>query len=277
MLLNECSNAGVEIRCGCKVEALSKNDRFQIDTNDGLFVCDSLVIATGGLSIPTLGATDFGYRVARQFGLRIEEPGPGLVPLKLNPRIQHQFADLSGISVDAMVSFGLTRFRENILFTHRGLSGPAVLQISSYWNPGTAITIDLLPELEATEFLIENQRSEIELANLLSRHLPKRFVQVWCRMFAPSRPMKQFPTKQLPEIGKLLNAMQVVPVGTEGFKKAEVTKGGVSTDELSSQTMETKRVPGLYFIGEVVDVTGHLGGYNFQWAWASAFAAGQYV
>jgi predicted Rossmann fold flavoprotein len=267
----------VEIRCNSRVRSISKVDRFRIDASDGLLEGDSLVIATGGLSIPTLGATDFGYRIARQFGLKIEEPRPGLVPLKLDERIQQQFASLSGISVDALVSLGPERFRENILFTHRGLSGPAVLQISSYWRPGGVITIDLLPEVNAVEFLLENQRTEVELANLLSRRLPKRFAQAWCRVFAPSRPMKQFDARQLDEIGKQLNGMQVVPAGTEGFRKAEVTTGGVSTDELSSKTMESKKVPGLYFIGEVVDVTGHLGGYNFQWAWASAYAAGQYV
>jgi predicted Rossmann fold flavoprotein len=277
MLVSECRDAGVEIRCNCKVATVSKNERFQVDTNHGSLVSDSLVIATGGLSIPTLGATDFGYRIARQFGLKIEEPRPGLVPLKLDEGIQQQFASLSGISVDAFVSLGPERFRENILFTHRGLSGPAMLQISSYWKPGSTITIDLLPGINAVELLLENQRSEVELANLLSRRLPKRFAQAWCRVFAPSNPVKQFNAKQLDEIGRQLNGMQVVPAGTEGFRKAEVTTGGVSTDELSSKTMESKKVSGLYFIGEVVDVTGHLGGYNFQWAWASAYAAGQYV
>ena len=277
MLMHECITANVEVRCNFKVSAISKDNQFQVDTSNGSLRCESLVIATGGLSIPTLGATDLGYRMARQFGLKIEEPRPGLVPFKLEANVLQRFSSLSGISVDAIVSHRQAHFHENILFTHRGLSGPAVLQISSYWQPGTAITIDLFPGLDASEFLLENQRTEVELANLLSRRLPKRFAQAWCQRFAPSRPMKQFASVQLEAIGKQLNAMQVVPSGTEGFRKAEVTTGGVSTDELSSKTMESKQVPGLYFIGEVVDVTGHLGGYNFQWAWASAFAAGQYV
>jgi predicted Rossmann fold flavoprotein len=184
---------------------------------------------------------------------------------------------LSGVSVEAIVRCNDAEFRENILMTHRGLSGPAILQISSYWQHGDAIAINLLPNRDAPEYLLDHQRSEVQLANLLSEPLPRRFAHIWCELFAPSRPMKSYSPKQLEEIGERLNNWQVVPSGTEGYKKAEVTAGGVDTGELSSKTMEAKRVEGLYFIGEVVDVTGQLGGYNFQWAWASGFAAGQYV
>jgi predicted Rossmann fold flavoprotein len=265
------------MRCGCQVLNLNKDERFNIATSHGTFGSPSLVIATGGLSIAPLGATDFGYQIARQFGLQIEEPRPGLVPFTLTSRKLKQLTKLTGVSLDALVSHGGKDFRENILFTHRGLSGPAILQISSYWKPGTAISIDLLPDQDALGLLTAEQGSDIGLANLLSRHLPKRFAEVWCQLFAATRPLRQYNSRELNEIAERLHNMQITPAGTEGFKKAEVTAGGVSTVELSSQTMEAKHVPGLYFIGEVVDVTGQLGGYNFQWAWASGFAAGQAV
>jgi predicted flavoprotein YhiN len=212
------------------------------------------VIATGGLSVAPLGASDFGYRVARQFGITIEEPRPGLVPLTLHPDILDRLAPLTGIAVDAIIRCGDIEFHENVLITHRGLSGPAVLQISSYWSPGEALKIDLLPNIDAQTHLLAKRNSQVELSSVLSHFMPK-----------------------LEMIAGQLHQMEITPSGTEGFKKAEVTVGGVSTTELSSKTMESKRVPGLYFIGEVVDVTGQLGGFNFQWAWASAFAAGQYV
>jgi predicted Rossmann fold flavoprotein len=275
MLLYECSVVGVEVRCDSHVVGIQKDDSFRVMTDRETFSSFSLVIATGGLSIAPLGATDFGYRIAHQFGLKIEEPKPGLVPLLLDTQMQKQFTKLSGISVDALVECSGKEFRENILITHRGLSGPAILQISSFWNPGETISINLLPDSNAFEILRANQIFEIELANLLSRYLPKRFAQAWCALFARSKPMKQYHLQDLQTIAEKLQGMQLIPVGTEGFKKAEVTAGGVSTAELSSQTMEAKRVHGLYFIGEVVDVTGHLGGFNFQWAWASGFAAGQ--
>jgi hypothetical protein len=277
LLLRECQTAGVEIRCGCQVLNVKKDDRFSISTNQGSFDSSSLVIATGGLSIAPLGATDFGYRIARQFGLRIEETRPGLVPFTLTSQMLTQLTTLSGVSLDAVVSCGGKDFRENILFTHRGLSGPAILQISTYWQPGTFVSINLLPDEDVLEMLTAEQNSDIELASLLSRHLPKRFAHAWCELYAASRPLKQYNKSQLEDVARRLHDMQITPTGTEGFKKAEVTAGGVSTTELSSQTMEAKRVPGLYFIGEVVDVTGQLGGYNFQWAWASGFAAGQFV
>ena len=280
LLLGECSAAKVEIRLGCQVTSLQKETSFRIETNQGTFTSSSLVIATGGLSIAPLGATDFGYRVARQFGLHIEAPRPGLVPLTLTSQMQKQLSRLSGISIDSLVSCcgqDSPEFRENILITHRGLSGPAILQISSYWQRETPVSINLLPDENVLDLLSSDQSSDMELANLLSRRLPRRFAQAWCELYADSKPLRQFNSIELVAISKKLQDMQIVPSGTEGFKKAEVTAGGVSTAELSSRTMEARRVSGLYFIGEVVDVTGQLGGYNFQWAWASGYAAGKFV
>ena len=278
MLLKECHDAGAEIRCRCQVQEVRKeDDSFKLATNQGTFYARSLVIATGGLSIPPLGATDFGYRIARQFGLRIEEPRPALVPLTLTPQIQKQLATLSGVSLDSIVSCRGKEFRENILMTHRGLSGPAILQISTYWRPGDPLSINLLPEKNMLEILLENRNSGMELTNLLSRFLPKRFARAWCELYADSRPLRQYGEHEFHEIAEKVHHMQITPSGTEGYQKAEVTAGGVATAELSSRTMEVKRLPGLYFIGEVVDVTGELGGYNFQWAWASGHAASQAV
>ncbi len=277
MLLHECEAAGVEIRCGSTVHSVEKEENFEVETETGWVVSQSLVVATGGLSIPTLGATDFGYRMARQFGLAIQEPRPALVPFTLSSRTQTELTPLSGISVDALVSCREQQFRENVLVTHRGLSGPAILQVSSYWQPGVAIAINLLPEHDAGKLLREQQNREMELANFLSQFLPRRFAHAWCALNAPSQPLKRFTHAQVTDIAERLNHWEIIPSGTEGYKKAEVTAGGVATGELSSQTMEVKRVPGLYFIGEVVDVTGQLGGFNFQWAWASGYAAGQSV
>lgn len=277
LLLRECFDANVEIRCGCTVERIFKENLVEVKTNLGVFRGQALVVASGGLSIKPLGATDFGYRLADQFGLEIVEPRPGLVPLTLEPQLLTRLANLSGISIDARVTYRDTSFRENILVTHRGLSGPAILQISSYWKPGDTISIDLLPDFPTSGFLTDHQDSSLELATLLSRYLPKRFAQTWCELYSPSKPLRQYGRRQLETIANQLHNFLVVPTGTEGFKKAEVTVGGISTRELSSQTMEAKRVPGLYFIGEVVDVTGHLGGFNFQWAWSSGYAAGQNV
>ena len=296
MLLAECHDAGVEIRCGCEVRTVSQlstaNDapyRFHVEANQGIFHSTALVIATGGLSIAPLGATDFGYRIARQFGLSIEATRPGLVPFTLPPgsQLHKHLAQLSGVSIDSLVT-GATpphrlaakpEFRENILLTHRGLSGPAILQISNYWRPGEPVSIDILPDHDVTEIIASAiaETPDVELVNLLSKYLPRRFVQAWCELFVPSRALRKYNNGELQEIGLYIHSLEIKPSGTEGFRKAEVTAGGVSTAELSSQTMETKRVPGLYFIGEVVDVTGQLGGFNFQWAWASGYAAGQAV
>ncbi len=285
MLLTECSDAGVEIQCGATVRnvarseppALAGGSGFEVKTGTETFVSQSLVVATGGLSIPPLGATDFGYSLARRFELKIIEPWPALVPFTLSRQVLRELAPLSGVSIDAVVSCRGKEFRENLLITHRGLSGPAILQISSYWFPGLSVTINLLPDHEALKLLREYENREISLANFLSHYLPHRFAIAWCALHYPSQPLKRYTPGQLADIATKLNHWKITPAGTEGYKKAEVTAGGVDTGELSSQTMEVKNVPGLYFIGEVVDVTGQLGGYNFQWAWASGFAAGQCV
>lgn len=278
MLLAECEAAKVSIRLNCRVRAVTKNSMFTVETNQGAFAADSLVIATGGLSVAPLGATDFGYRIARQFGLKILETRPALVPLTFAAHKLEELKALSGVSIDALVSVNGAEFRENILLTHRGLSGPAILQISSYWKRGDAISINLLPDVQALEIFHARRRSDIELANLLGQYLPRRFARAWCKLYAsPNRPVNHYSNKELEEIARAVHDWRLVPDGSEGYKKAEVTAGGVDTLELSSKTMEARSVSGLYFIGEVLDVTGHLGGYNFQWAWASGFAAGQYA
>jgi predicted Rossmann fold flavoprotein len=276
MLLNECKDAGVEIIYNCKVVNVSKSDSFKLVTNQGELECDSLIIASGGISIPKMGATDFGYTIAKKFGLRLTEIKPGLVPLTLHKRELDVFGSLSGVSFDAEVSCNGTRFNENVLFTHRGLSGPAILQISSYWDGGDEIIIDILP---CTDIIkeIEKNKSNKQLNKFLSLYLPQRFIDKWCEMYFPSRPINRLSPKEIAALSEKLHNWKIIPSGTEGFAKAEVTKGGIDTDELSSKTMESKKVKGLYFIGEVVDVTGWLGGYNFQWAWASGFAAGNYI
>jgi len=277
MLLTEASEAGVEIRCGSLVRGVEKKEHFEVETNNGTITSQSLVVATGGLSIPPLGATDLGYRLARQFGLTIREPWPALVPFTLSRETLRELSPLSGVSIDASVSCQGKQFRENILITHRGLSGPAILQISSYWRPGLSVTINLLPDHDALKLLREQENKELTLANFLSQFLPRRFALAWCALNFPSQPLKRYAPGQMADIAQKLNHWEIIPGGTEGYKKAEVTAGGVSTVELSSQTMAVKSVLGLYFIGEVVDVTGQLGGYNFQWAWASGYAAGQSV
>ncbi len=277
MLLAECEAAGVEVRTNCRVEALEKDERFRVRTSRGEFSTESVVVATGGLSIPKLGATDFGYRVARQFGLKVVAPEPALVPLTLAPRDLAALQPLSGVSVPAVVRCGGAEFAENILVTHRGLSGPAVLQISSYWTRGEEVWVDLIPGTDLVTMLAVYRVRGAELTSSLARHLPRRFAQVWAETFAPRKALRAYTDDEIQSLSNDLHDWRVRPAGTEGFQKAEVTRGGVSTDELSSKTLEARRVPGLYFIGEVVDVTGHLGGYNFQWAWASAHAAGQFV
>lgn len=280
MLQTECDEAGVEIKVNCtidKVEQInnsSSDTAFRIISNLGEFSTESLVIATGGISIPQMGATDFGYKLAKQFGLRLTKTVPGLVPFILN---EESYSELSGLSIDSIVTCNNTSFRENILFTHKGLSGPAILQISNYWTEGDEVAIDLLPGIDINALINEHKPNKTELVNVLAKFFPKRFAEKWCDLNFPTKPVNRLSDKDIELIGKLLHEWKKVPKGTEGFGKAEVTKGGVDTNELSSKTMESKKVPGLYFIGEVVDVTGWLGGYNFQWAWASGFAAGQYV
>lgn len=277
MLLKECKDTGVEIITSCKVLSISKNERFTIKTNLGEFTADSLVIASGGISVPKMGATDFGYKIAKQFGLTLTEIKPGLVPLTWSKKDLKLFGELSGVSIDSVVSYGKITFRENILFTHKGLSGPAILQISSYWKNGEPITINLLPEINIADELKANSSSRMKLDNFLSLHLPKRFAEKWCEIYFSSKPLNQLNDNERNLISEKLHNWYIMPFGTEGFEKAEVTCGGIDTNDLSSKTMECKNVKRLYFIGEAVDVTGLLGGYNFQWAWASGFAAGEYV
>lgn len=277
LLLKECATAGVEIRCNAQVRSVKKAGEFILETNRGRLTSSALVVATGGLSIPQLGATDFGYRIARQFGLEIVEARAALVPFTLCANLLKVLGPLSGISVNAIVKTGNREFRENILVTHRGLSGPAVLQASLYWQKGAALEIDLMPGHDVYALLKERSNFDIELTNFFAEHLPRRFAHAWSRLYAAPKPLRQLSDAERATIDRNVHEWQIFPSGTEGFRKAEVTAGGVSTAELSSQTMESSRVPRLYFIGEVVDVTGQLGGYNFQWAWASGFAAGQCV
>ena len=277
LLKAECDAAGVQWCMPAKVSSVKKAGRFQVETDRGSFDCQSLVIASGGLSIPQIGASPFGYRIAEQFGLKVTELRPALVGLTFAPDDLKQFADLSGLSVDAVVRCNGASFRENLLVTHRGLSGPAILQISSYWRLGQDLSVNLLPDRDAREIVETAQASEKLLANLLGEFLPQRFAQRWVEVHYENQPVKRFGATRLREIAQRLHDWRIRPSGTVGYKKAEVTLGGVDTRELSSKTLEARNQPGLYFIGEVVDVTGHLGGYNFQWAWASGFAAGQVV
>jgi predicted Rossmann fold flavoprotein len=275
MLLKECGTAKAEIRTNCSVEKVVKNNLFEIETNQGKFICENLVIASGGLSFPKIGASGFGYKIARQFGLKLTETRPSLVPLVFSGG--QNFSKLAGVSIDSSVNCGKISFRENILFTHRGLSGPAILQISNYWDKKNPITIDLLPEFDAEKIFEQNRNNKQNLDNFLSKFLPNRFAEIFTSHNFSNKPLNQLSKKEIDKIVQNLDSWQVKFDETEGWHKAEVTLGGVDTNELSSQTMESKNVPGLFFIGEVVDVTGWLGGYNFQWAWASAFAAGNAI
>lgn len=277
MLLSECAAGGVTIRTGCEVEKLARDAGFELTASGGGLRCQSLVIATGGLSIPPLGATGFGYEIAKQFGLRRVVTHPGLVPLTFSGADRVFCERLSGVSVEAKVSCGRDSFTENVLFTHRGLSGPAILQISTVWPPGQPITVDLCPRTPIHDVLRNRRAESTELVTVLSDHLPRRLAQAWCAAFAPSRAMSKYSPQDLERIAQKLHAWELRPAGTAGYAKAEVTVGGVDTGDLNSKTMEARDVPGLYFIGEVVDVTGWLGGYNFQWAWASGAAAGRAV
>ena len=282
MLLAECESAGVDVRTHCEETVVTAEDGFRVSCNQGTFACESLVIATGGLSIPKMGASDFGYRVARQFGLNVYQTRAGLVPFTFSGAT-HELTDrLSGVSLWATVVCGDTEFTEDVLFTHRGLSGPAVLQISSYWSPGDDIRINLLPDEDASELLVaaKTDQPKALLRTILAKMLPRALVIELQTLLWPTlqeTPLAEVPDDELRRIGRGLQAWTVKPAATEGYRTAEVTLRGVDTDELSSQTMECRKHPGLYFIGEVVDVTGHLGGYNFQWAWSSAQAAGQVV
>jgi hypothetical protein len=257
------------------VREVHKLERFSLATNQGVFECDALVIATGGLSFAKLGASDFGYRTAREFGLQITETRPGLVPLTFTSADSRQFHELSGVSLPVVILHRGVAFEESMLFTHRGLSGPAILQISSYWRENETLKIDLLPSMPAMSWIGADRNSQSPPAALLARQMPARFAEAWHRAARlPAKPLQHYKTRELEHLTQLLHEWPMEFSGTEGYPKAEVTLGGVDTRELSSKTMESRKVPGLYFIGEVIDVTGWLGGYNFQWAWASANAAG---
>ncbi len=277
MLRDECNSVGVKMHLNCKIEEITRKNRFIVKTNSGVIESESLVVATGGLSYPNLGATDIGHRVASQFGLRIISPKPALVPLTFSRSDREKFGELRGISLEAVVNCRGHEFRGEMLFTHKGLSGPAILQASSYWENSEEIIINLLPDIDARSIFLSNRQSKMEMKNLLSRYLPRRFAHIWCEFHLPSRPLCQYNDQELLDASCLLNGWIIKPAGTEGYRTAEVTRGGVDTDELSSKTMKAKKVTGLYFIGEVIDVTGHLGGYNLHWAWASGWTAGQYA
>lgn len=281
MLLAECARVNAKVQLDTNILSIKKiNDNsFNVKTNRGDFHCESLVIASGGLSIPTMGASPFGYKVAEQFGLSVWPTRAGLVPLTLHVQDKEKLAGLSGIGIPAIVSNDRASFKEDILFTHRGLSGPAILQISSYWLAGENITINLLPELNAIDYL-NHARAEHPLKQIntiLSDLLPKRVVEIILPKELAEKKINSISNKELELVGKQLNAWYVLPNGTEGYRTAEVTLGGVDCNHISSKTMEVMDVKGLYFIGEVLDVSGWLGGYNFQWAWSSGWAAGQVV
>lgn len=282
MLKSECETGKVEWRMPCTVQAVTKNESgFVLDLDQGTVQASQLVIAAGGLSIPKIGATDFSFKIAKQFGLKVIEPRPALVPLTFDAASWEPFVPLSGISLEVDIETGAKKdkvvFREDLLFTHRGLSGPAVLQISSFWQAGQAIRINLLPEYDVAQELIDAKgTSKKNLANYLSAYLPTRLVEglLQAHGFDGAQKIADMQDKRLRLLGEKLNRWELIPNGSEGYRKAEVTRGGVDTRELSQQSMMAKNVQDLYFIGEAVDVTGWLGGYNFQWAWASGFAAG---
>jgi predicted Rossmann fold flavoprotein len=280
LLLTECDWAGVDIRTDSTIYRIDRNsDGYRVKTSTGIWQCRSLVIATGGLSIPNGGATPFAYETARQFGLRVLGLQAALVPFTLQPRDLDVFKPLSGVSQRVRARIGDTSFVENLLFTHRGLSGPAILQISSYWDPGAEVEIDLFPELDVLQWLSEQreQRPRADIRTLLSQHMHKRVVQTFCDLWHFDGPVNRLDARQLSAIAAAFHRWVIKPGGIEGYRTAEVTRGGIDTDEISSKTFEAKKAPGLYFIGECLDVTGHLGGHNFQFAWACGDAAGQYV
>jgi predicted Rossmann fold flavoprotein len=280
MLLRECDGAGVELRLNTTVtEIESAEGGYRLTTSMGQIAATSLVVATGGLSIPTMGATGFGYDIARQFGHTVLDTRAGLVPFIITDRLKDLCIELSGTSADSVVSANGQSFRENVLFTHRGLSGPAILQISSFWRPGDTVEINLMPADDALEWLGAQRAAHpnSELKTRLAEVFTKRMAALLAEHLFSSRPMKQYTAAGLRDIAAALASWRVVPSGTEGYRTAEVTLGGVDTRDVSSQTMESRKCPGLYFIGEVLDVTGHLGGFNFQWAWASGHAAAQFV
>ncbi|MDF0751073.1 NAD(P)/FAD-dependent oxidoreductase [Marinobacter sp. 71-i] len=278
MLLAECEWAGAEVRLKTSVKTVSTTENgYQLQTNSGTLNCESLVIACGGLSIPTMGATGFGYEIARQFGLAVLPTRAGLVPFTLHPELKEQLAPLAGVSCPVDVHCNKEHFREPMLVTHRGLSGPAMLQISSFWRPGDSLSINMLPATNIEQDLYQQRQSRPQstVAHYLIQHLPKRFAQALNDLHGWTGPLQGYKNSDIEQVARTLRQWTIKPAGTEGYRTAEVTLGGVDTHQLSSRTMAVLDRPDLYFIGEVVDVTGHLGGHNFQWAWASGVAAGQ--
>ncbi|WP_062259975.1 NAD(P)/FAD-dependent oxidoreductase [Endozoicomonas arenosclerae] len=288
LLVSECRDAGVTIRAKASVESVKAKESsgYHLTTNLGEFSCQSLIVATGGLSFPTMGATGFGYEVAEQFGHELIERKPALVPFTMNKAWLEHFAELSGVSSEVIAQCNGQSFRENILITHRGVSGPVILQISSYWQQGDTVTINWIPGINILEWLQScvEQRPKAQVSTILAEHMTKRLSHALCehgklRLVTDNgrKPIVQYSPAQLEELAELLENWELKPTGTEGYKKAEVTLGGVDTAKVSSKTFESRIQPGLYFVGEVLDVTGHLGGFNFQWAWASGHCAGQYI
>ncbi|MAM12626.1 MAG: aminoacetone oxidase family FAD-binding enzyme [Rhizobiaceae bacterium] len=280
MLMTECARGGVTVALETTASDISRiGERFTMRLNGEKASCAALVIASGGKSIPKMGATGFAYDVAEAFGISVVEPRPGLVPFTLDPLLQAELQPLSGIGVDSEIGCGRTAFREAMLITHRGLSGPAILQISSYWRPGQEVVVRMLPDIDLATELVKAKRENgrQSAATALSSHLPKRLAQYFAEKSGPAGPLADTPDKALAALARAVQDWRVKPAGTEGYRTAEVTLGGIDTNALSSATMEARAVPGLYFIGECVDVTGWLGGYNFQWAWASGVAAGDAV
>lgn len=278
MLLDECDQANATVKVRTEILQIEKGDsNFTLTTTAGDLQCESLVVATGGLSMPKIGATPYGYKVAEQFGLEVLKTTAGLVPFTLHTQDKEWLSPLSGISFDVEATCNNTTFKEAMLFTHRGLSGPVVLQISNYWKPGDEVVFNLLPEIDLTEELKQANPAQ-ELKTVLAQWLPKRFIQqVIEGKRLTSKPLRQYNPKELQTVCDYFHQWKIKPNGTEGYRTAEVTLGGVNSDEISSKTLEAKKVKGLYFVGEVVDVTGWLGGFNFQWAWASGWCAGQFV
>ena len=280
MLLSECNQANVKIKKSFVVDKVEKvNDDYIVINNNDKYFSKSLVIATGGLSIPKIGATDFGYKIANQFNLNIVETQPALVPLTFKDEILSLCNELSGLSLNANISQGNISFEEGMLFTHRGLSGPSILQLSSYWSQGDSININLCPRDNIGEILQDkkNTKPKQNIISILCEYLPKRLAMIICDKNKFEGNISELSKQSLDKINNIINSWRVTPKGSEGYRTAEVTRGGVDTDEISSKTMMCRNHPGLFFIGEVMDVTGHLGGYNFQWAWSSGFVAGQYT
>lgn len=281
MLLSECEKVGVSIQLNCEIKKINQitENQFQLITNTETIKCDSLVVATGGLSIPKMGATAFGYQLAEQFNIKVLPTCAGLVPFTLHTGDKEKYSALSGIAVPCIVSNNRTQFKENVLFTHRGLSGPAILQISSYWKPGESVSVNFSPDFDIAQHLLAKRDDQVkmQLKTILSEQLPKRLLEVLVSQKLLTLSIQDISNKQIEEVTQGIEQWQIKPNATEGYRTAEVTLGGVDCNEISSKTMQSHSVSGLYFVGEVLDVTGWLGGYNFQWAWASGWCAGQYV